>query len=353
MVGASEGATGVPDWLKILAGCGCALAVVAGILVGLLGIGLKWIVGSGDLVPSEWIAGADSSGAFHAGAIGSDRGLAAFVAELFREAERLQRETDGDRWRWLQDFEPEEPSEPADLEALGEWLPTDAALVIEAAGDGVEVAGALNLPHFGRLVRSLVKGATEEVEPHGDHSVRRGEEGLFFGFVGGTLLLSSGRTALERCFDRMEARREAGGAEPALGEERLAGVAARSDVFGVLRDRAAVDAVLGFLSRAEWLDVADFDWLPADPVQVGIGLDLSTQDELAGELVITCPDADVAQQTRTDLQQQIERWSARADEYGLELSSAVGGRDERIEVTFRLRGLQRLAESLARHLFRS
>ena len=343
----------MPTWLKVVGGCGCVLFLAVGVLLGALGLGARWLVGSGKQVPTTWIAGPGSSGAFHSDSIGVDPGLAEFVTQLFQEIGRIQREPARGalgRWDWLEALGSE--GDPPDAEALGAWLPTDAALVIEVAEDGVELAGAFNLPRFGRLVRSLVKGATEASEPHGAYDVRCAEGDLFFGFVGGTLLLSNGRSSLERCFDRVDARRERGGeaADTALGGERMEGVAARADVYGVLRDRAALDATVGFLTRAEWFETQEFDWIPAELVDIGLGLDLSTRDELAGELVVTCPDAEVAQASLQALEQQIAQWSSRADEAELDLSAAAVQRGDRVETTFRLRGLRSTLEHLARYL---
>ncbi len=360
MAGVQESGAGVPPWLKVVAGCGCVLVLVAGGVVGALGAGVRWLFGSGEQVPAAWIAGADSAGVFHTDSLGSDPGFAAFALRLIEEVDRLQREAAGSAGAvpWLEDLERERGA--ADLEGSGEWLPTDVALVLErvptpagpagTAAD-LEVACAVNLPRLARLVRTLVRGATEEVEPHGDHAVRRGQDGgPYFGFDGGTLIVAAGPSALGRCLDRLDARRaeDAPDASEALGGARLAGLAARADVLGLLRDRAAVDAVVAFLGRAGWVEPGEFDWLPADLVDVALGLDLSTDDELAGEVVVTCADADSAERTLAALREQVAAWTARADRGELELTVAAARRGERVEATLRARGLGGVVTDLAR-----
>lgn len=208
---------GLSTPVKLLLGCsllGGGLAVLGGLaFIG----GWVWLMGTGDQVPAQQVAGPEAKAILHFQGEPIDPGVLQFVDAVmssFQEADRrrqLSETPEGARWLVEMQNQQRDPRQAANL-----LLPRDLAVVldeVDGAPTWVLAANPRGMVRFFRSMVELVVNMTasepsanklEKVEiGGGEFYGSSGEDGVLFGTVGGTVVAGAGRAEVERAVETL------------------------------------------------------------------------------------------------------------------------------------------------------
>lgn len=333
---------------KLLLGCamGCGALVLVGLAAG--GFGAFWFFTPGKQVATDLIVGEESLGVFRTDELATDPGTQALLTKVGRAFgdlnRRHQQATLPEEMKWLSGLQ-RSPS----ARDFNRFIPREATLVLEPGRDDVpDFVLAANFRTMVRPIKAMVSlaargenGQDSSFDYRG-HVVHRvpldGGEGAVT-FVDSTLLFASARPALEKAIDRIEDRAESPGMgtlAPGLPEGDWDGV-------GFLHEASAA---VGQLIR-DYGDDPAFE-PPGDgasQLDLLFGLDVVSADEVVAEVVLECPDEELAAAWLAAFGPGLEGAKRRAADFDTRLEAETEKRGSSVVARLRLTGVEGLIEN--------
>jgi hypothetical protein len=321
--------------LKILIGCGFALALAALAVFGLVAWGLYWAVSPGRQLPTAIVVGPQTTGVVRFGDLAADPGATAFLATLMEETEKGDGGPDLPPWAkaWLS---------RSRADAIKQWLPREGTLSFERDPEGaVHPVAALNFRVYVRPIRALIERMADDRRVatrvrHGGETIVVFSGGTALCFVGGTLLLSDDAGLVRSVLDRAAAP---GSPPPTLPAE-LTRLTGGWDSSGVMSQPETAGALVA--------RVFDAGEAPDDlaPAGARFGIDAQPGDEVRAFLDLAFPSDADAEAAGPAVDAAFQDARRRAEAAGVRLRLGQRRQGARLVIDVEAGGL---AAALGRH----